>query len=82
MEIVLFWIFTANSVKQEEILSLQCIKQKKGRERMREIKIDLLSKDAEKLAELARKDGFHSSAEYARKVLEDKIRMEYRRRLS
>ena len=49
---------------------------------MREIKVDLLSEDAEKLAELARKDGFHNSAEYARKVLEDKIRTEYRRRLS
>ena len=49
---------------------------------MREIKVDLLSEDAEKLAELARKDGFHNSAEYARKLLEDKIRTEYRRLLS
>ena len=49
---------------------------------MRKIKIDLLSEDADKLVELARNAGFHNSAEYARKVLEDKIRTEYRRRLS
>lgn len=49
---------------------------------MREIKINLLSEDADKLVELARKDGFHNSAEYARKLLEDKIRTEYRRLLS
>lgn len=49
---------------------------------MREIRVDLLDEDWEKLVNLARKDGFHNSAEYARKLLEDKIRTEYRRLLS
>lgn len=82
MGIVLFWISTANLVKQEEILLLRCIKQKKGRESMREIKIDLLSEDADKLVELARKDGFHNSADFVRKIVEDYIRTKYRRLLS
>lgn len=49
---------------------------------MREIVVQLLDEDYMKLRELARKNGFHSSNEFARKELEDKIRTEYRKMLS
>ena len=49
---------------------------------MREIRVDLLDEDWEKLVNLARNDGFHNSADFVRKIVEDYIRTKYRRLLS
>ena len=49
---------------------------------MREIVVQLLDEDYEKMQKLAMKDGFRKSDEFARKTLEDKIRTEYRKTLS
>ena len=49
---------------------------------MREIVVQLLDEDYTKLRELAMKNGFRKSDEFARKTLEDKIRTEYRKTLS
>ena len=49
---------------------------------MREIVVQLLDEDYMKLRELAMKNGFQKSDEFARKELEDRIRAEYRKLLS
>ena len=49
---------------------------------MREILVDLLDEDWEKLVDLARKDGYRSSSDFVRKIVEDYIRVKYKRSLS